>query len=88
MAVTYEIAAYPAREYGTMGGEVTFVSADLKVNDSGSAYYEVESQVDAQMLRNSLGEEGALKVGMLCETKIIVEEKRVLSVLIEKLFFR
>ena len=86
MEVTYEIAAYPAREYGTMRGKVTFVSADLKVNNNGSAYYMVETSIDASGLINELGEEAALKVGMLCETKIVVEEKRVLEVLVEKLF--
>ncbi len=86
MQVTYEIGAYPSREYGVMGGEVTFVSADLKVNNSGSAYYVVETSVDAGEFRNRLGEEASLKVGMLCETKIVIEEKSVLEVLIEKLF--
>lgn len=86
MEVTYEISAYPSREYGTMKGEVTFVSPDLKVNNNGSAYYVVETSVDAGTLLNCLGEEASLKVGMLCETKIVVEEKRVLEVLIEKIF--
>lgn len=86
MKVTYEIGSYPSREYGTMTGEVTFVSADLKVNNSGSAYYVVETSVASEELCNHLGEEAKLKVGMLCETKIVVEEKRVLEVLAEKLF--
>lgn len=86
MKVTYEIGAYPSKEYGTMNGEVTFVSADLKVNDSGSAYYIVETSVMPQELRNRKGEEAVLKVGMLCQTKIIVEEKTVWDVLLEKLF--
>ncbi len=86
MEVTYEIAAYPSREYGTMKGKVTFVSADLKVNDNGSAYYLVETSVDVSKLHNAAGEEAVLKVGMLCETKVVVEEKRVLEILVEKLF--
>lgn len=86
MNVTYEIAAYPSREYGTMQGEVTFVSADLKVNNSGSAYYVVETSMNAGPIRNRMGEEAALKVGMLCETRIVIEQKSVLEVLIEKVF--
>lgn len=86
MEVTYEIAAYPSREYGTMRGEVTFVSADLKVNNNGSAYYEVRTSIDAGTLCNQVGEVANLKVGMLCETKIVVEEKSVLEVLVEKVF--
>lgn len=86
MEVTYEIAAYPSREYGTLKGKVTFVSPDLKVNNSGSAYYVVETSVDASELRNAAGEEADLRVGMLCQTKIVIEEKRVLEILMEKLF--
>lgn len=86
MEVTYEIAAYPSREYGTMRGDVMFVSADLKVNNSGSAYYMVETSVDAGQLYNQQGEEGSLRVGMLCETKIVIEKKSVLEILVEKLF--
>ena len=86
MDVTYEIAAYPSREYGTMRGKVTFVSADLKVHNNGSACYVVETSVGADRLYNLKGEEAALKVGMLCETKIVIERKSVLTVLLEKLF--
>ena len=86
MKVNYEIAAYPSKDYGRMDGEVTFVSADLKVNNNGSAYYVVETSVTHREYCNQKGEEAVLKVGMLCETKIVVEEKSVLEVLIEKLF--
>ena len=85
MDVTYEIEAYPSREYGTMEGQVTFVSADLKVNNNGSAYYMVETSISEDELCNNLGEKTELKVGMLCETKIVIEEKRVLEVLIDKI---
>lgn len=86
MDVTYEIAAYPSREYGTMKGKVTFVSADLKVNNNGSAYYMVETSINEDELFNNLGEKTELKVGMMCETKIVIEEKRVLEILIDKIF--
>ncbi|MBQ7925828.1 MAG: HlyD family efflux transporter periplasmic adaptor subunit [Lachnospiraceae bacterium] len=86
MEVTYEVGAYPSREYGTMRGEVTFVSADLKVNDSGSAYYVVETSVNPGELCNRMGEEVTLRVGMLCETKVVIETKSVLEVLIDKMF--
>lgn len=86
MEVTYEIAAFPSREYGTLKGQVTFVSADLKVNNNGSAYYVVETSVNPEKLHNATGEAADLKVGMLCETKVVVEKKRVLEVLMEKLF--
>jgi len=86
MKVNYEISAYPSNEYGAMGGQVEFVSADLKVNDSGSAYYVIESSVDSGELRNKSGDVAQLKLGMLCETKIVTDTKSVMSVLIEKIF--
>ncbi len=86
MDVTYEIAAYPSTEYGILRGNVTFVSADLKANNGGSAYYMVETSVDTSHLYNQNGEKGSLKVGMLCETKIVIEKKSVMEILVEKLF--
>jgi multidrug efflux pump subunit AcrA (membrane-fusion protein) len=86
MEVKYEIAAYPSSEYGNLYGTVNFISADLKVNDqAGSAYYLVESNIDGTALYNQSGEKGALKQGMLCQTKIIIEEKSVLRFLLEKI---
>ena len=86
MEVTYEIGAYPSREYGTMTGKVTFISEDIKVNDSGNTYYLVETSVNPGEFCNRNGEEAALKVGMLCETKVVIESKSVLNILLEKLF--
>jgi multidrug efflux pump subunit AcrA (membrane-fusion protein) len=86
MEVKYEIAAYPSSEYGNLYGTVDFISVDLKVNDqAGSAYYLVESNIDGTALYNQAGEIGALKQGMLCQTKIIIEEKSVLRFLLEKI---
>lgn len=86
MPVKYEIAAYPSREYGILAGEVEFVSADLKAsNDTGSAYYVVETTINDTDLYNESGEKMKLKVGMLCEVKIIVEQKSVLQYVLEKI---
>lgn len=86
MEVKYEIAAYPSSEYGSMTGSVEFVSADLKANSQdGSAYYVVETSIDDTKLYNKTGEKLDLKIGMYCETKIIVEQKSVLRFLLEKI---
>lgn len=86
MEVKYEVAAYPSSEYGTMTGNVEFVSADLKANSQdGSAYYVVETSIDNGKLYNKVGEKLDLKLGMYCETKIIVEQKSVLRFLLEKI---
>ena len=86
MEVKYEVAAYPSSEYGTMTGMVEFVSADLKANSQdGSAYYVVETSIDNTKLYNKIGEKLDLKLGMYCETKIVVEQKSVLRFLLEKI---
>ncbi len=86
MPVKYEIAAYPSSEYGTLTGEVEFVSADLKAaNETGSAYYVVNTTIDDAELYNASGEKLQLKMGMLCEVKIVVEQKSVLRYLLEKI---
>lgn len=86
MDVKYEVAAYPSSEYGTMTGEVEFVSADLKANsEDGSAYYVVETSIDSMNLYNEKGDKLDLKVGMYCETKIIVEQKSILKILLQKI---
>lgn len=86
MSVKYEVAAYPSSEYGSMTGEVEFVSADLKANsEDGSAYYVVETSIDSTNLYNKDGDKMDLKVGMQCETKIIVEQKSVLKTLLQKI---
>lgn len=86
MAVKYEIAAYPSSEYGVLTGNVAFVSADLKASDEiGSAYYMVETTIDDTSIYNAGGEQARLKVGMLCETKIIVDRKSVLRYILEKI---
>lgn len=86
MTVKYEIAAFPSSEYGTMTGQVNFVSSDLKSGaEDGTAYYVVESTVDSTDLYNEYGEKAELKVGMYCETKIIIEQKSVLKILLEKI---
>lgn len=88
MSVKYEVAAYPSSEYGSMTGEVEFVSADLKANsEDGSAYYVVETSIDSTNLYNKNGDKMDLKVGMQCETKIIVEQKSVLKMLLQKINF-
>ncbi|MBP3593774.1 MAG: HlyD family efflux transporter periplasmic adaptor subunit [Lachnospiraceae bacterium] len=86
MEVTYEIAAYPSGEYGTMAGKVTFISEDIKVNDSGNTYYLMETSMDLGELRVRNDEDVELKTGMLCETKVVIESKSVLSIWLEKMF--
>ena len=58
----------------------------MKVKDeTGSAYYLVKTAIDDSGFYNQKGERMNLKMGMHCETKIIVEQKSVLRYLLEKI---
>ncbi|MGF6990555.1 multidrug efflux pump subunit AcrA (membrane-fusion protein) [Lachnospiraceae bacterium PM6-15] len=81
MEVKYEIAAYPASEYGTVSGKVQFISSDLKANmNETEGVYKINTSIDNINL-----ERIKLKPGMLCEVKIVVEKKRLFVYMLEKI---
>lgn len=84
--VKFEIAAYPSSEYGYFTGVVDSISKDIKVDqNSGSAYYLVKVRCEQTTVTNKDGETGCLMNGMACQAKVVVDDKNVLSYLLEKL---
>lgn len=84
--VKFEIAAYPSSEYGYFIGTVSDISKDITVDEnSGSAYYLVKVECDNMTIRNNEGEEAVLMNGMACQAKIIIDEKRVMNYVLEKI---
>lgn len=84
--VKFEIAAYPSSEYGYFTGVVDSISKDIKVDQSsGSAYYLVKVKCEQTTVTNKDGETGYLMNGMACQAKVVVDDKNVLSYLLEKL---
>ena len=84
--VKFEIAAYPSSEYGYFEGRVENIAKDISVDQSmGYAYYLVRVKCDNMTLKGKDGEEATLMNGMACQAKIVVDEKNVLTYLLEKI---
>lgn len=84
--VKFEIAAYPSSEYGYFTGRVENIAKDISLDQStGYAYYLVKVSCDDMTVKNKDGEEAALINGMACQAKIVVDEKNVLTYLLEKI---
>jgi len=84
--VKFEIAAYPSSEYGYFRGTVDNIAKDIAVDQStGYAYYLVKVKCDQMTIMDEDGEEISLMNGMACQGKIIVEEKDILTFLLEKI---
>ena len=84
--VKFEIAAYPSNEYGYFEGVVENIAKDISVDqNTGYAYYLVKVNCNNLTLKGKEGEEVTLINGMACQAKIIVDEKNVLTYLLEKI---
>lgn len=84
--VKFEIAAYPSSEYGFITGEIETIAKDIKVDQtSQNAYYPVKVKCKKTTLVNKEGKIGEVKNGMSCQAKIVVDKKRVLTFLLEKI---
>lgn len=84
--VKFEIAAYPSSEYGYFEGTVENIAKDISIDQStGYTYYLVRVKCDNMTLKGKDGEEATLMNGMACQAKIVVDEKNVLTYLLEKI---
>lgn len=84
--VKFEIAAYPSSEYGYFEGTVENIAKDISVDQStGNAYYLVKVKCENMTLKGKDGEEASLMNGMACQAKIVIDEKNVLTYLLEKI---
>jgi len=84
--VKFEIAAYPSSKYGYFTGVVENIAKDISIDQStGYAYYLVKVKCDNMTIKSEEGEEASLINGMACQAKIVVDEKRVLTYLLEKI---
>ena len=84
--VKFEIAAYPSSEYGYFEGTVENIAKDISVDQStGNAYYLVKVKCENMTLKGKDGEEATLMNGMACQAKIVIDEKNVLTYLLEKI---
>ncbi|WP_024853743.1 HlyD family efflux transporter periplasmic adaptor subunit [Mediterraneibacter gnavus] len=84
--VKFEIAAYPSSEYGYFEGTVENIAKDISVDQStGYAYYVVRVKCENMTLKGKDGKEVTLINGMACQAKIVTDEKKILTYLLEKI---
>ncbi len=85
--VTYRLLALPYREFGVIEGRVTNISSDAVSTDEAMLTYKVNSVISNSILHNRQGNPGAVRVGMIAESRIVVRRKRLLYFVLEKLDF-
>lgn len=84
--VKFEVAAYPSGEYGYFEGIVENIAKDISVDqNTGYAYYLVRVKCENMTLKGKDNEEATLMNGMACQAKIVVDEKNILTYLLEKI---
>ena len=84
--VKFEIAAYPSNEYGYFKGCVDNIAKDISVDqNAGYAYYVVRVNCENVNLKGKDGKEANLMNGMACQSKIVVDEKTIMSYFLEKI---
>lgn len=83
--VKFEIVSYPSSEYGYFEGTVENIAKDISVDpNTGHSYYVVRVKCENMTLKGKDGEEVTLMNGMACQAKIVIDEKTILTYLLEK----
>lgn len=86
MAIKFNVYALPNSEYGYLTGKVTKISKDLKVDsDNIAGYYLIEADLDEKALYDAQGNKAELKSGMACQAQMIVESKKIITYVLEKI---
>ncbi|WP_207641974.1 HlyD family secretion protein, partial [Clostridium aceticum] len=87
--VKYNFLALPYKEYGELTGKITKIAIDTKVtNEGNTSYYLVEADIKNRPLISYKGEEAEIKVGMVCEVRVVTKTKKILHHLLEKIDLR
>ncbi|MBN1696201.1 MAG: HlyD family efflux transporter periplasmic adaptor subunit [Spirochaetales bacterium] len=85
--VNYRFAALPYDEYGSISGNIVEIPADISIRNTVNDFaYIVKASIDENAERN-VKKSKDFRIGMLCEARIIVSEKRILTFVLEKLNF-
>lgn len=84
--VKYDIAALPSRQYGSVSGTVTSISADTMIREGEySGYYLVECSIHELSVTDRSGNTGTVSAGMQVDARLITQEKTILRYLLEKI---
>jgi HlyD family secretion protein len=83
--VKYHFEALPYDEYGDIPGTITKISTDVIMDENVQSYYLVEATINENTVYDYKGNQTEVKVGMLCEAQIILEQKKILHFVLEKI---
>lgn len=86
--IKFQFHALPYKEYGEFSGNVLNISSDIKTDSSNAGYYLIEAEFKTKEGISYKGEKRCIKVGMTCNAHIIIEQKKILYWLLEKLDLR
>ncbi len=86
--IHYGFEALPHREYGYLTGSVIKIPGDVQMSEGNSnGIFIVEGSIDKTELKGKR-KSAKVKVGMLCEGRIIVRKQRLFDFVLEKLDFK
>ncbi len=83
--VKYRFLSLPFREYGVLKGKIYNISRDVISNIDRSMAYKIEASIEKKRLKNKRGEIEYIRSGMISEARIVVGQKRILKLVLQKL---
>lgn len=86
--VNYRFLALPYKEYGVLAGKVRVIAGDIWAVQNSTMPYRVEGTIGKTKLFDKSEIPAEIKVGMLCDARIVVKRKKLLHIVLEKLDFR
>jgi len=85
--IYFRFAALPVTDFGEMSGKVTRISTDAQINEGGQSYFVVEAEMDGGSLSDRNGVESTIRVGMVCDARVITRTQRIIFWVLERLNF-
>lgn len=82
--VKLHFLALPYTEYGELSGKIINIGADAR-QEGGSSYYLVDAEVENDVLYSYKDDAAIVKVGMVCEARVIIRTKKILHYIFEKM---
>lgn len=83
--VKFNVAAYPSSEYGDIEGKISYISNEIRGDESGKAYYLVKVECENSYVKNNKGGINQLVNGMVAEAKIVIGEKSIMQYVLERI---
>jgi len=85
--INFRFAALPFADFGEMPGRVTRISTDAHSSEDGQSFFIVEAEMDSGSLFDRNGIEAEVRVGMVCDARVITNTQRIIHWVLERLDF-